>query len=63
MALTAPMFLMKHPWARKRTRDLWGFWYLITHGDRFVGRRAGLRLLFDLVLSSADCCGTGAWFR
>jgi FkbM family methyltransferase len=48
MALTAPIFLMKYPYLRKRTRDLWGFWYLITHGSRFVGRRLGLRLLFDL---------------
>ena len=48
MALTAPAFLMKHNYIRKRTRDLWGFWYLITHGRQFVGTRMGYRLLFDL---------------
>jgi FkbM family methyltransferase len=48
MPITAPMFLMKHPWARKRTRDLWGAWYKLTKGRRFVGRRQGYQLLFDL---------------
>jgi FkbM family methyltransferase len=48
MAITAPAFVMKHPYLRKRTRDLWCFMSQVRHGSRFVGRRMGYRLLFDM---------------
>ena len=48
MPITAPAFLMKYKWPRKKARDLWTFWYRITRGRLFVGQRMGHRLLFDL---------------
>jgi FkbM family methyltransferase len=47
MALTAPAFLMKHKYIRKRTRDLWVFWYQATRGRYLIAKRMGYRLLFD----------------
>ncbi len=48
MAITAPGFLLKYPYIRKRTRDFWCFWYLLTRGRKFIARRMGFLLLFDL---------------
>ncbi|HEX3674874.1 MAG TPA: FkbM family methyltransferase [Rhizomicrobium sp.] len=48
MAITAPAFLMKYKWPRRRARDLWCFWYQVTRGRLFVTKRMGRRLLFDI---------------
>ena len=48
MAITAPAFVMRYPYLRKRTRDLFCFLSQIRYGTRFVARRMGYQLLFDL---------------
>ncbi len=48
MAITAPAFLMNYDWPRKRARDIWSLWYLVTRGRMFVANRMGHRLLLDV---------------